>query len=41
MSEVMKKHLIKDEKVSIWIGDKDTKLYLLPKKSKTQNLFLK
>ena len=32
MSELMKKHLIKDQKVSIWIGDKDAKLYLLPKK---------
>ena len=32
MSEAMKKHLIKDEIVYIWIGDKNTKLYLLPKK---------
>lgn len=32
MSEAMKKHLIKDKGVSIWIGDKSAKLYLLPKK---------
>ena len=32
MSELMKKHLINDQKISIWIGDKDVKLYLLPKK---------
>ena len=32
MSEPMKKHLIKNERVSIWIGDKNVRLYLLPKK---------
>ena len=32
MSEAMKKHPTKDERVSIWIGNKKAKLYLIPKK---------